>query len=134
MPLVVLTARVGYRDRDSFDVTASTGGAGWGAPFAPSWHLLRPLLELQRLEDLSVEDWSRCVDAYTREMRASYRANRWAWDRILARRRAVLLCSCATPVRCHRRVLAEILVQLGAAYGGELRPVPAQASLPGLGR
>lgn len=133
MTLQVFTARIDYRDRDTFNVTASSGGAGRGAPFAPSWGLLRPFLEQRAEAGLSDDDWRRYSAAYTREMRVSYRTNRAAWERLLARERVVLVCYCVDPERCHRRLLAQILARLGAEDGGELRALPRQPTLPGLG-
>lgn len=52
-------------------------------------------------------------------MRSSYRANRAAWDALLQRERVTLCCYCTDPARCHRVVLARILVRLGATYEGE---------------
>ncbi len=49
--------------------------------------------------------------------------HRNAWDRLLVRRRVVLLCYCETRALCHRRLLAEILVRMGAVDAGEL-PTP----------
>jgi hypothetical protein len=46
-----------------------------------------------------------------------------AWERLLVRKRVVLLCYCETRVLCHRRLLAEILVRMGAVDAGEL-PTP----------
>lgn len=44
MNLHVYTARMGYRGADHFDVTRKSGGAA-GAPFAPSWEILKPALD-----------------------------------------------------------------------------------------
>lgn len=67
-------------------------------------------------------DWRWLVyrERYLERLRQSYVLQRSCWDKLLARERAVVVCYCAEPERCHRSVLAEVLVKLGAQYGGEL--------------
>jgi hypothetical protein len=76
--------------------------------------------ELDALEREQREAWERYVVGYLAEMRASYRANRPAWDALLAREVVTLCCYCTDPEHCHRTLLArDILPKLGATYGGE---------------
>lgn len=76
-----------------------------------------PAREAERITE---EAWAQYVPAFIAEMRASYRANRAAWDRLLGRDRVVLACYCSDQ-RCHRVLLArDILPRLGAVYRGEL--------------
>jgi hypothetical protein len=139
--VLVYTARISSRDPDVFDITAKSGGVE-GAPFAPSWEILRPALaartqaltliaEAKREPQhrifhegraLEIEDaaWAVYQPAYRLEMRTSYKANRAAWDQLLARRRVVLVCYCTDEKRCHRRLLAGYLAKLGAVDQGEL--------------
>jgi hypothetical protein len=143
--LQVFTARINSRDPDRLDITRKSGGVE-GRPFAPSWTILRPALDARRHADLvrkaaldfggddpdadtdaihfaEVDEaaaWERYVPAYTAEMRESYRANRPAWDALLGRERAVLVCYCTDPARCHRALLAGILGKLGADVRGEV--------------
>jgi hypothetical protein len=133
------TARVSYSDSDRLDITRKSGE--WGIVFAPSWAILRPALDgLKRVEelrrdakdfgdeaasdearDLDERTWAGYVAAYTEEMRRSYRDRRAAWARLLAIPRAVLVCYCPDPERCHRTVLArDILQKLGATFDGEV--------------
>ena len=145
MPLQVYTCRVGTRaarDRDLLVVTREEAdAAGLPGIFAPSWAILRPALdarlaqrrgfvagasELEReaalagARELELVAWRVYVPAYLEEMRASYRAHRLEWDRLLARPRVVLACACKAPERCHRTLLAtRILPKLGATYYGE---------------
>jgi hypothetical protein len=54
-------------------------------------------------------------------MEASYVEHRDEWNMLLMCSRAVLLCYCTDPERCHRAVLArDILPRYGAVYGGEV--------------
>lgn len=52
-------------------------------------------------------------------MRISYNKNESAWDELLSRKTVTLLCYCSNTTHCHRKILAEILVKLGAVYAGE---------------
>ena len=63
--------------------------------------------------------WALYREAYTMEMRESYRRNRAAWDALLAREQTTLVCYCVDPAKCHRALLAAILVKLGARDMGE---------------
>lgn len=76
--------------------------------------------ELDMMERESADAWTRYVAGYLDEMRASYRANRAAWDALLSRSEVTLCCYCVDPEHCHRTLLArDILPKLGATYGGE---------------
>jgi len=124
--VTVRTARIGTRDPDALDVTRKSGGPT-GSAFAPSWRLLAPYLDKRRAGALTGADWAEYVERYTEEMRASYRAHPEAWAWLLSRPRIVLTCYCTDPERCHRRVLARILVRLGAEDGGEVGAMTAPA-------
>lgn len=136
MSLTLWTANYRYAGADRFDVTRqgadqhakAHGVEGPGAPFAPSWVILGPALR----GDLP---WDRYRERYTDEMRASYIRRRAAWDALLARHGDVtIVCFCADPTRCHRTILAELLVKASAGaavYAGE-RPAPARDLLPAL--
>ena len=125
MPLQIYTARISYSGPDRLDVTRKAGSV-----FGPSWALLRA--------GKSGEiDWQTYVEDYTAEMR-------WCWERgadvvdqrhrnevldrwheLLHRETVTLCCYCADPQRCHRTVLAGLLVKAGehlglpAVYRGE---------------
>ena len=128
MPLQVYTARLphhgcaGYVGRDRLDVTRGSGG-GLGAPFAPSTSLLS---EAQKLKRQAKSDavkltaaWQWYAPRYVEEMRASFRHNRGAWRALLAREVVTLCCYCGHGDRCHRRLLAALLVKCGAIDCGE---------------
>jgi uncharacterized protein YeaO (DUF488 family) len=131
MTLRVHTARVAYGGPDRFDVTRGSGGAE-GAPFAPSWSILNHALDLFKkakafrkdgeeglAESMEESAWREYSPRYVDEMRSSYRVNRAAWTALLARDEVTLVCYCIDGARCHRRLLAEILVKLGAKDEGE---------------
>lgn len=130
MPLIVHTARlgsprsrvIGYAGIDAFNVTRGSGGT-LGGHFAPSRALLDDGLRGKRLakgnEAALQASWESYAPRYVEEMRASYAANRGAWNWLLGREVVTLCCYCGTSSRCHRRLLAEILVKLGATDKGE---------------
>jgi uncharacterized protein YeaO (DUF488 family) len=111
--LRIQTARISYGGPDRLDVTRKAG-----SPFAPSWELLR----WARNDGCTDATWETYSERYTAEMRRSYRKHRAAWDELLARGHVVLVCYCVDHRRCHRSLLASILVKLGAVYDGELSP------------
>lgn len=133
MTLQIFTARIGCRDADVLDVTRAGAEKrpGPGSAFAPSRALLNPYIARRRAGRLTAADWQEYSERYREEMRQSYRANRAAWDALLARDRVVLACYCvAIPeIQCHRVLLARILEQLGAVYGGELAAKVGRAQL-----
>jgi uncharacterized protein YeaO (DUF488 family) len=111
--LRIQTARISYGGPSRLDVTRQDG-----SPFAPSWELLR----WARQGPLADKGWRIYSERYIAEMRRSYRKHRAAWDELLARDHVVLCCYCVDHRRCHRSLLAGILVKLGAVYDGELSP------------
>lgn len=126
MTLHVRTARVSYAGPDRLDITRKSGD-DFGLAFAPSWTLLAPALRARAAGEVDAAAWAAYVEAYTDEMRASYRSWPITWGRLLALSRVVLVCYCTDAERCHRRVLAGILVKLGAVDEGEVEA--AQGSL-----
>jgi uncharacterized protein YeaO (DUF488 family) len=135
MALRVYTARLphhrqpGYVGPDALDISRGSGG-GAGDPFAPSRALLNAANACKRRlrgrdQDLDfLFAWYR--ELYVEEMRDSYRRHYAAWRALLARPSVVLCCYCGS-ARCHRRLLADILVRLGAVDGGELTAAGAAA-------
>jgi hypothetical protein len=137
-PLRVLTASMSYRGPHRFDITRKSGGPA-GDPFAPSWRILHEALSVRRAaaamraggkSELAAETedecWAWYREAYVAEQRLSYRLNRPAWDALLASENVVLVCYCGDRSRCHRGLLAGILVKLGAVDDGEVAPQKAR--------
>lgn len=122
---MIRTSRIWYAGDDRLDITRGTGGS-LGLVFAPSRVLLdwykntrRSLVMDHSLEKLDAA-WKRYVECYQSEMRISYRTRRDRWERVLRMDRVVLCCYCPTADRCHRGLLADIFVKLGAVYQGEM--------------
>lgn len=125
----VWTARLSYGGPDRLDITRA-GADPVGVVFAPSWAILGPALAARRAGRIE-EAWPGYVEAYTREMRASFRVHRATWDEIVDRRRVVLVCACTDSTRCHRVLAARFLDAHGAEYCGELEErEQAQITLP----
>lgn len=143
VPLMVYAARLGTRDPHALNITRKSA-KGDGLAFAPSWRILRVALDARAVHDMAArnlvgidtptaaamreaeaarwaEAWATYSEAYVEEMRQSYRENRGAWERLLARERVVCVCFCVSPTECHRHLLgATILPRLGAVWRGEL--------------
>jgi uncharacterized protein YeaO (DUF488 family) len=128
MPLQIYTARISYSGPDRLDVTRAGGSI-----FGPSWDLL----DAGRSGEI---EWVTYVEIYMRQMRWCWQPGdnpaderrraevRQRWLELLRRDRVVLCCYCVNPKRCHRTVLAGLLVKAGehvgmpAEYLGELDP------------
>lgn len=142
MTLHVHTSTLRYGGPDRLDITRAKG-EGIGLAFAPPWDMLSPALAIRRaiekLEKRAVEtldvgrydelveavnafSWALYDRAFRYEMRLSYRHQRAAWDELLGRERVVLVCFCPARERCHRSIVADLLVRLGAIDEGEIEP------------
>ncbi len=153
VPLMVYAARLGTRDPDALNITRKTA-SGDGLAFAPSWRILRVALDARAVHDMAarnlagidtptaaamreaeaarwVEAWATYSEAYVEEMRQSYRENRGAWERLLARERTCLVCYCVDGAKCHRALLGhEILPRLGAVWAWVLDGTKTNARPP----
>jgi uncharacterized protein YeaO (DUF488 family) len=140
VPLHFHTARIphhtapGYAGPGALNITRGSGGA-YGGAFAPSRPLLDAANACKRLckrDEAKLEllfAWY--TELYLPEMRASYRLHRHKWDQLLARVDVVTLtCYCGTAHRCHRALLAGVLVKLGAVYLGERPPEQLAQRIP----
>lgn len=115
----VYTARMGWRGAGALPVTRFVVVDELGKTFAPSPSLLQWALRLRKSGRETAETWAEYERLYIEEMRASYRNSRPGWKKLLAMPEATLLCFCTNPERCHRTILARLLVKLGATYEGE---------------
>ena len=130
MALRIYTGRLphrtvpGYTGADGINVTRGSGGP-FGGAFAPSRELLDEAnarkRKAKRAEAALAAAWEWYSPLYTEEMRRSWVAHRAAWESLLRREGEVtLLCYCGTARRCHRRLLAAMLVAAGARFGLEV--------------
>lgn len=102
----------GTDDSDVLDITVK-GKHRIGQHFAPTWKIV-----MGHKKDI-ISD-AEYTEEYHDLMIASYYAHNWAWQWVLSQPRVVLACFCPAGVFCHRNVLVEYLVKLGANYRGEL--------------
>jgi hypothetical protein len=115
----IWTAQFGYRGPNRLDVTRKGG-----SPLGPSWPLLIEARGITREGDAR---WKWYRPRYLEEMAESQIGHRDYWLSILQRRSIVLVCYCRDPERCHRSLLAELLLGFGEAnelraqYCGETR-------------
>jgi len=140
--LQVYTARLGdYYDAHSLIITPAEGrgrrARAFDAPAEAEAVMRKGIADARDLRGhaRNIEDawgatclrrtvWWRYVQAYERAMRASYRAHRATWRKLLAQPEVTFLCDCADADFCHRTILAAaILPTFGAVYRGE-RPIP----------
>ena len=124
MPLQVYSSRIALMGADPDALDVSRSGAAGMLLLAPSHHIARVLLaEIRRAR--SDYEYGSAVDRFTRryidEMRHSRGRNREAWDDLLRRPRAVLVCHCKAHEPCHRGILRELILPgLGAIDCGEI--------------
>lgn len=99
------------------------GHRGVGDYLAPSAGLQARRYKRCRflLENETEEEWLSFVDDYVKELRESYKRHRLAWEAVLSWERVIIGCNSDQPQRAPRVVLGrDVLVKLGASYGGEL--------------
>lgn len=150
--VLIHTAPFDYRGEDRVDITrvgADTarkrGKSLLGEGLAPSWTILRPVLDARRyaerlrgiaakapadpavglaLDEAGLaedEAWATYRPAYLAEMDASLRERRGEWWRLLVhgahccKGSLTFVCYCPRPERCHRSLAAEKFVH--ASHG-----------------
>lgn len=147
MTVRIYTARVSYGGADRLDITRKSA-TGYGLAFAPSWSLLRRFLNVRdtanALEREAVKfaamgdeagaaamrrqvtaamdgAWEEYVPAFRAEMVRSYIEQRTSWEWLLTQvETSTLCCYCTDPERCHRTLLARVILpRLGAVFCGE---------------
>lgn len=107
--LKVYTSTIRYSGPDRFDITVKSGERA----FAPTWNMVMG-------HKKGAIDADEYVSMYHELMRGTYRNERGKWTELMARDRVVLVCFCPPHAFCHRLLLADILVKLGATYEGEV--------------
>ncbi len=113
-------------DQGTLDISRGTGG-DLGKPFAPSWALLKPALAGMRQGGATADRaWAWYVPRFNEEMRVSQGRYPEAWANAEEQARTaslILACHCVpnTPgERCHRYLVAKLLVIRGSLYLGEV--------------
>lgn len=108
--MIVYTSRYDYCGSDRLDITRK---GNVERAFMPTWSMIRD----HKNKIISDSDY---IERYYKLMRWSYKKYRSRWDDILNSERVTLVCFCKAGHFCHRYILKDILVKLGATYGGEI--------------
>jgi len=107
--LKIYTSQYKYNGINRFDITVKTGVK----TFAPTWEIVMGY----KSNSITKEQYT---EKYIIKMRQSYKNNRDLWEWLLKQKEVVLVCFCKSGDFCHRVLLANILVKLGAKYLGEI--------------
>jgi uncharacterized protein YeaO (DUF488 family) len=107
--LRVYTAQYKYSGENRIDITAKSGLK----MFAPDW---QDVIDV-KAKKITEEEYTK---RYYEKMRVSYKNHRAEWDWFLTQKSVVLVCFCKPGTFCHRYLLADILVKLGAEYLGDI--------------
>jgi len=109
MTLRLYTGQFNYKGEYRVDITAKSGLK----MFAPDWENIIDV----KSGAITEEEYTK---KYYEKMRLSYKNHRAEWDWFLDQPTAVIVCFCKTGTFCHRYLLADILVKLGAEYLGDI--------------
>ena len=109
MTLQIYTAQYEYEGANRFDITVKTGEQ----MFAPTWDMVIDYKEGR----IPKEEYTK---QYYEKMRKSYTTHKDTWDWLLRQKEVVLVCFCKKGDFCHRYLLKDMLVKLGAVYIGEV--------------
>ena len=115
--LQVYTARLTYQGSDRLDISKK-GKDPTGSIFAPSAPLVEKVQKAYRSGG-AFDSWRTYDREYQIEMGGSYLTNKAQWEDLLGHSSVTLVCYCPDPDKCHRSVLARILVGYGAQDMGE---------------
>lgn len=110
MTLKVYTSQFKYNGENRFDITVKSGHQ----MFAPTW----PMVMDYKSKKTTEEEYTKL---YLEKMHRSYEYYRETWDWLLKQDKVVLVCFCKAGDFCHRLLLADILVKLGAEYLGKIK-------------
>lgn len=122
--LKVYTAQYRYAGQHRLDITVK-GKDPVGRVFAPNWDIVMKHKNnpnygdkeyTEDFHNLMIASLDSCTDV-------------WMED-VLKRGYVVLVCFCPAGAFCHRKLVAEYLVQLGAKYMGEIDLNDKEFTLP----
>ena len=107
-------------DKDKKKVSIMRFTPEWAEPLVDEIRLeLAPKAkDLQEFKDKIIDE-EEYTKRYLKLMQASYMHNRVEWDKILKMDEVTFVCFCKANSFCHRYLLAELFVNLGAIYKGE---------------
>lgn len=123
--LKIFTSQYNYRGPDRLDITIK-GKDPTGVLYAPTWNLLMRYKESK----ISKEEYT---NEYFRLMRERFSNDKDKFLNILVKPRLVFVCFEKPEENfCHRYMLANILVNFGAEYAGELNADGTYWGMPDL--
>jgi len=106
--MILYTSQFRYSGPNRVDITYKTN-----SPFSPD----KQLVYDYKYHDMTQQEY---IDKYYSLMRLSYKNNRSSWEQLLTQTECVIVCYCKRNTFCHRYLLKDILVKLGAIYKGEI--------------
>lgn len=99
-------ARRGFYGARGLDITIKSAGP-IGKAFAPTWPMVMGIKN-------GTMSWEEYRQKYIELMRWSYRKNPDAWSAVMGMDQVTLLCYCRNAEYCHRSLLQDLFVQMGA--------------------
>ena len=105
------TSTIRYSGENRLDVSVKSSNEG--RIFAPTWDMVNDV----RIGKISEKEY---VDLYKQMMRDSYITFKDKWTEFLNKEHLVLCCYCTPLTFCHRYILSDIFMKLGAEYKGEV--------------
>lgn len=108
----IFTSTYNYTHANRLDITSKTKDP-IGKIFAPPWSLVKSY----KWEGLSKEEYT---ENYLKLLRIQYKQNYEAFEKVLNLKTVVFVCYCKPKDFCHRFILADCFVKLGANYLGEI--------------
>lgn len=106
------TSQYKYDGKDRIDITSRSKDR-LGNFFSPPWSLVDSFKK-------GLIGEKEYTDHYTHLMRVLYQRYKYPFDEILKKERVTFVCYCKKDNFCHRYILADIFVKLGAEYLGEI--------------
>ena len=104
----IYTSQFRYSGPDRLDITTKAKTS-----FSPTWDMVRNYKD-------NIITKQQYTNLYAKLMNQSYIDYRMDWNNILNKDRVVLVCYCNSDSFCHRFLLADYFVTLGAEYCGEI--------------
>jgi len=112
------TAQYRYPGPFRLDITVK-GDDPVGKIFAPTWDMVKKHKKESTMYNRANAD-NNYTDDFKALMIASLDSDTVMWDEVLARDNVVIVCFCPYKAFCHRNLVAEYLVRMGAEYMGEI--------------
>lgn len=105
----IFTSRLWTKLPYRLDITVKSGDK----VFAPTWKMVSDY----KSGRISEKEY---VEQYYSLMRESYRTNRARWNEVLNSSIVIFCCYCPSGTFCHRYLLKDMFLKLGASYEGEI--------------